>query len=107
MMDVCQEELVTLAAAFEERLDKMSLDVLGKAEEKAAKAAALLSAIPLRFESKAAALLFDVAAKAREDGLLADREDDPTSTRPSRTAPPSSLIRYSLRLGGESPPESC
>jgi hypothetical protein len=46
----------------------MSLDVLGKAEDKAAKAAALLSATTLELEAKAAALLFDVAAKARRGG---------------------------------------
>jgi hypothetical protein len=68
MMDICQEELATLAPAFEERLDKMSLDVLGKAEDKAAKVTALLFATTLEFEGKAAVLLFDVAAKAREDG---------------------------------------
>jgi hypothetical protein len=66
----CEDELVTLAAAYEERLDKMCLEVLGKAEDKATKAAALLSAITLKLEAKAAALLFDIAAKARRDGSL-------------------------------------
>jgi hypothetical protein len=63
----CEDELVTLAAAFEERLDKISSDVLRKAEDKAIKAEALLSAITLKLEAKAAALLLDVAAKARRD----------------------------------------
>jgi hypothetical protein len=63
----CEDKLVTLAAAFKERLDKISLDVLRKAEDKTKKAEALLSTITLKLEAKAAALLLDVAAKARRD----------------------------------------
>jgi hypothetical protein len=62
----CEDKLVTLAAAFKERLDKISLDVLRKAEDKTKKAEALLSTITLKLEAKAAALLLD-AAKARRD----------------------------------------